>query len=92
MTIKRLTWRRQENETGLAKICQTPRGLVGKVDGKDVFRVSPKFVGFSRVIDGWWWIHTAPNMAVRSFDTMPLFDTKEAARDSATAYYKALPQ
>lgn len=36
MTIGRLTWRREPSETGLARVCQSPRGAILSWNGEDV--------------------------------------------------------
>lgn len=67
----RLTWRKQPSERGLASVCQSPRGLICKVDGEDVADVSPLPVGFHRY-DGWYWV------AVSDFHPIPLKNTCKA--------------
>lgn len=66
----RLSWRREPRETGLAGVCQGPRGAILKVDGKDVGRVYSTSVG-SRLEDGWF-------LAVRSENCIPLRNTCKA--------------
>lgn len=51
----RLTWRKEPHETGLARVCQGPRGAELRIDGTLVAHVSALRVGFSRDYDGWYW-------------------------------------
>jgi hypothetical protein len=49
----RITWRKQCNERGLAKVCQTPRGKVCTIDGEEVCRVYGTRGG------EWYWVAVA---------------------------------
>ena len=75
----RLTWRKQPNESGLARVGQGPRGAVLKVDGEDVGRVCANSVGFNEY-RGWYWT------AVDNAGRVPLKNTCDkpvAALDDA---------
>lgn len=48
-----LTWSKQPSETGLARICQSPRGRILKCNGEKVATVSPVRVGWEREWKGW---------------------------------------
>lgn len=55
---KRLTWRKQPSETGLARVCQDERGYDLRYDGREVGYVRPEYVGWARNKVGYYW--TAP--------------------------------
>lgn len=81
----RVTVSREASESGLARVCQSPRGYVLKVDGKVVGRV-----GWSHSPDKskpWHWYGSGHNSASAG----TYFATKEEARDNAVAFIKAQP-
>jgi hypothetical protein len=51
----KLTWSKQPNERGLARVVQGPRGAILKADGERVASVSPKPIGFHKY-RGWYWV------------------------------------
>jgi hypothetical protein len=51
----RLTWSKEPNESGLAKVCQLPRGAILKLNGKQIATVHAYTEGFSRELRGWYW-------------------------------------
>ena len=89
----RLTWRNEPNEQGLSSIGQGPRGRIGKVNGEDVMTVDAW--GGSALggpLRGWVWMYADNNRdtpVMRSWDTLPLYETKEAAQAAATEWFKA---
>lgn len=90
--MSRLTWRNQPSERGLRSIGQGPRGRIGKVNGEDVMTVSAWGGGaLYGPVRGWVWMYVdnTPAPAIRSWDTLPLYDTKEAAQKAATEWFKA---
>lgn len=54
---KRMTWRKQPNERGLASVGQVPRGKILKRDGEDIAHVYPSMEGWSRhTVKGWYFV------------------------------------
>lgn len=53
--MARLTWSKEPNAKGLARVSQGPRGAVLKADGKPVASVSARRVGWGREYSGWFW-------------------------------------
>jgi len=49
----RLTWSKEPHETGLARVCEAPRGKILKVDGVEVASVNPYSIGFHEW-GGWY--------------------------------------
>ena len=82
----RLTWSREPNERGLARVCQAPRGYIGKVKGEVVFRVGCSRDLGSFEARSWYWCGLDRNSASEG----KRFATKEEARDDAKAYWKSL--
>jgi hypothetical protein len=82
----KLTWRKEANECGLAAVGQSPRGLVGRIDGEIVFHVAPSGGSWRGPLLGWYWY----GMGKNTFSELPLFKTKEEARDNAKEFYKSL--
>lgn len=77
-------WRKQPNETGLRSIGQSPRGFELRLGGEEIMRVWPNGSGWSRPLDGWYWT----GLGVCGTES-GRFETKEAAKADADAYYKA---
>jgi len=46
-------WRKQPSETGLARVCQSPRGYELREDGEAIAHVVPVHMRF--IITGWYW-------------------------------------
>lgn len=76
----RVTCRTERNETGLARVCQSPRGYDICIDGKPVVRVAC----VRRSTDGWYFYGMGHNTYSDKHWT-----TKEEARDAAIAFVKA---
>ena len=86
----RITCRKEENETGLARVCQSPRGFVISVDGKKVARVG-SYRGLGAKPDGWHWYGGDDSLGIprRNSSAEGLtYETKEACRDACIAYLK----
>jgi hypothetical protein len=84
----RLTWRKQPSESGLASTCQSPRGLVCKVDGEDVARVYAHPVGYHKY-NGWFWVAVGDTHKIPLHNSCktPVQDMLEAKRQ-ATEYVR----
>jgi hypothetical protein len=82
-------WRKQKSETGLARICQGPRGYElyeSGVSQRPVMHVSPKVERpHSYTIVGWYWYGYGHN----SLSDRPLFLTANAAKTDAVAFRSA---
>lgn len=50
----RITFRKHANKTGLARVCQGPRGYDAKINGVVVASIYPLSVGFHEY-RGWYW-------------------------------------
>src|SRR5579859_8196065 len=103
MTIQpkgRLVWRREPNETGLARVCQSPRGAELRlcVPGR-----KPERVGWVNPVRhsfhdyrGWYWIAWSKDGRVPRYNTVDsecgvvkTFDTLDAAKADCFAYVKS---
>ena len=51
----RITWRKEANEQGLARIGQGPRGYELRINGNRVADISPVRNGFKLEYIGWMW-------------------------------------
>jgi hypothetical protein len=83
-----LRWRRQPNETGLARVCQTERGYDLRMGEEVLAQVRPTYAGFGRQSEGYYWF-------ARSGDWLPLKNTAstpvatmEEAKREAEAYVR----
>ena len=75
-------WRKQPDETGLARITQTKRGLELRENGKTILYVAPA-IGESKFdILGWYWYGLGQNTR------HSLVNTMAEAKAQAYAYYK----
>jgi len=63
-------WSRQQNETGQAKICQSPRGIDLKEDGIVIASVRPIMDGLTRKVEGWYWYGLGNNSCNKPVSTM----------------------
>lgn len=89
MIKPRLTWSRQPNETGLAGVCQSPRGAILKADGKPVARVSPDMGGrFYRDILGWYFYGMGRN-SFNDPDRAGFFPTMDEAKAACKVWILA---
>lgn len=82
----RLTWRREPHETGLASVCESPRGWILKLDGEDVGHVSMCRVGWQEY-RGWYWYARSDDDRIRPRNTSgePV-STDVEAKASCRAY------
>jgi hypothetical protein len=89
----RLTWSREPDERGLAGVCQSPRGMVLKVNGTKVASVSPNCVGFHRY-EGWYWCARCDELGIQLRNTLVnpisvnVHETKEAAQAECAEYVR----
>jgi len=86
----KVTFRKQPNEPGLARVCQGPRGYVVSVDGIAVGNVSPLSRGFGSSVIGWYWVvGTYPKYGIPLTNTYRSpKPTKEEARDECKAFIR----
>lgn len=85
MTKPRLTWSRQPDETGLARVCQPPRGAILKANGKEVAYVSPVLGWPNRHILGWYFVGMGQN-SYNDPDGTGVFPTMNEAKAACKAY------
>lgn len=78
-------WRKEPNETGLRSIGQRDRGYELWEDGECICNVSPSGSGWQRPLEGWYWCGDGIN----TYNTKPLFKTKEDAKADADAHFKS---
>lgn len=90
----RVTARNQPSEGGLARVCQSPRGYIIKLDGKDVGRVGSSRNLFAKTpaergcLSWHWYAHVggeSRNSAANDCN----YPTKEEARDACIEWIKA---
>lgn len=76
-------WRKQPNDTGLARVCQGQRGFELREDGKRLMSVShaPERYGHNGM---WYWV----GFGINTFG-QTMFQNKEDAKIDADLYYKA---
>lgn len=83
----RITFKRDARETGLARVCQGPRGYEIRADGKRVGHVSP-LCPDRWIITGWYWYcaaNDAMNIELRNTAKTPV-KTVDEAKAQAKAY------
>jgi hypothetical protein len=86
----RITVRKEPSETGLARVCQAPRGFIVSIDGKTIARVGAAHASSLRDYD-WHWYggDEALGVARRNSAAEGInYNTKEEARDACVAYVK----
>jgi hypothetical protein len=69
MRKHRLTWKRQPNEKGLARVCQGERGWILSVDGKAVCRVAVAYKGWSKDKLGYYWYGSSESLGIAHRNT-----------------------
>jgi hypothetical protein len=69
-------WRRQPDEQGLARVCQSPRGLQLREKGVVILRVNHLRGG------GWYWCGMGQNTCDNAASSM------EEAKEQAIKFYK----
>lgn len=77
-------WRKTPDETGLRSIGQLPRGFELREGDEVICAVVPVGGGWRGPLKGWFW----SGDGVNTYNTKPLFKTKEDAKADATAYFK----
>jgi hypothetical protein len=90
MTTKpRLTWSRQPDETGLARVRQSPRGAVLKANGKEAAYVSPHLGGRNwREVIGWYFVGMGRN-SFNDPDRAGVYPTIDEAKAACKAWIVA---
>jgi hypothetical protein len=85
----RLTWRRQPNETGLARVCQHERGAELRLNGDIVGHVAP-VIGNFRTTVGWYWYARAdgPKLIPLCNTHAQPVSTMDAAKADCEAYVR----
>lgn len=79
-----MRWRKTPNETGLRSVGQTPRGFELREGEKVICAVVSVGGGWRGPLKGWYWYSDDVN----TYNTKPLFKTKEDAKADATAHFK----
>jgi hypothetical protein len=81
----RLTWKKQANETGLASICQTPRGYNLRYKGAEIGHIY-----FGRSPEGWYWYARSDKYNVPLYNSaaegIPRYKDIEAAKAACKEY------
>jgi hypothetical protein len=78
-------WRKQKSETGLARVCQGPRGfeLFEQGGSRPVIHVAPYTKGFDKyTILGWYWYGMGENTHATPCETA------EEAKTQAMEFYR----
>lgn len=86
----RLSWRKEPRPKGLAAVGHGPLGMDLRIGEERVASVRPKYKGWGRQIEGWYWVaysdaHGIPTQNT-SYAPAP---TMEAAQAQAAEYVKA---
>ena len=84
----RITWRKQPNEKGLSRVCQSPRGAILRVDGRDVARVQAHRTDWQHY-RGWTWYARCDELGVALLNDGRVHMTIEDAKAAAEAYVRA---
>lgn len=86
----RLTWKRQANETGLARVCQSPRGFDLRAGGRYIGGVRPHRVDRFGRYAGWYWYAVDDTLRIGRMNTndSPVL-TIEEAKSECIAYVRA---
>ncbi len=92
MKAPRLTWKREPNETGLARVCQGKRGWDLRINGNRIAMVRPWTKGFDRTVRGWYWYGGSDALAVPRMNTCdsPTKTSEEACAECEAHVRKAL--
>jgi hypothetical protein len=77
----RLTWRKQPNAKGLAKVAQAPRGAILRVDGEDVVHVAAASAGWIQW-SGWYWYTYSDKFPFRNTSKTPVATLEDAKREA----------
>jgi hypothetical protein len=89
----RVTCRQEPSETGLARVCQSPRGFIISVDGKRVGHVAyARGLGRGATNDYWYWYAGAQVLGIPGRNSAAerlTYETRELARDACIAHVKA---
>lgn len=80
-------WRKTPSETGLRSVGQSPRGFELREGEEVICTVSASGGGWRGPLNGWYWYGDGVN----TYNTKPLFPTKEAAKADATKHFKEKP-
>lgn len=86
----RLAWRREKVWTGLMSMVQGERGYELFCDGERIGSASPKYEGWGRVKNGYYWfVAKIPALGVewRNTSNSPV-STIEEAKDQCMSYVK----
>ena len=89
----KVTARNEPSESGLARVCQAPRGFIIKLDGRDVGRVGSSRNLFAESPEergrvSWHWYASVVSVRHNSAAEGENFSTREAARDACIAWVK----
>jgi hypothetical protein len=82
----RLTWRKEPSETGLARVTQSPRGAILKVEGVDVGHVYANRVAWQQ-FRGWYWVASGPGIPLKNTCGSPV-ETIAIAKVQCTSYVR----
>ena len=80
-------WRRQPNERGLARVCQSPRGYELHENGKQLAYVSPVTRGLTREVTGWYFVCLGPAHHNSLWENVA-YPTADEAKGAALAHIK----
>jgi len=77
-------WKKQPSETGLARVCQTERGLILSDAGHRIITVAPNCTnGGTRAVNWYWY-----GMERNTYSEKLFFTTKEEAKTDADNAFK----
>ena len=87
----RITCRKEPNESGLARVCQLPRGFIISIGGVRVARVggARSLARGASAVTWHWYGHRDPDVPRRNSAAEGIqFATREDARDNCVAYLR----
>lgn len=93
----RITFSQQPSETGLARVAQTPRGYICKINGAEIGRISAHYnrIGNYANYAFMWYTFENAELRIPYRNTSAegiTFATREEARDHMKAWLKEIVQ
>jgi len=92
----KITWKKQPSETGLARVCQAPRGADLRIDGVRVMSVRPAGRGLGRSVSGWYWYGSSEALGIPHTNTcdtpLPTLEEAKAACEASVREALGIPK
>ena len=83
----KISWRREPSGQGLARVSESPRGYLVKINGADAGGIFAHPVGWLKW-EGWYWHVYGPSVPSKNTSSKPVA-TIEKAKAECEAYIRA---